>query len=138
MSLDAAILRTLAHREITEQVDLLELLRSEGLDLTLSTLSRHLKKLQVRKENGRYQLPASGGPRAATPAFTLTRVPPSLVILKTAPGFAQAIALALDGGGVPSLAGTIAGDDTVFAAAREPSLLERLEEEILERLGQGY
>ena len=138
MSLDAAILRTLAKREITEQVDLLESVRTEGFELTLSTLSRHLKKLGVRKENGRYQLPPAGARRNATPAFTVIRVPPCLVILKTAPGFAQAIALALDGGGVPSLAGTIAGDDTVFAAPRDPALLERLEEEILERLGQGF
>ena len=138
MSLDAAILRTLAKREITEQVDLLELLRGDGFDLTLSTLSRHLKKLSVRKENGRYQLPPAGARRPATPAFTVTPVPPCLVILKTAPGFAQAIALALDGGAVPSLAGTIAGDDTVFAAARDPGLLEKLEEEILERLEQGF
>jgi len=136
MNLDAAILRHLAERDIAEQGDLLERLRAEGLDLTVSTLSRHLKKLQVRKEAGRYQIP----PPQRSPAhpFTVRKVQPCLVILKTEPGFANAMALALDGGGLPSLAGTIAGDDTIFAAPLDPSLLDRLEEEILERLGRGF
>jgi transcriptional regulator of arginine metabolism len=136
MNLDTAILRHLAEQDIAEQGDLLERLRGEGFDLTVSTLSRHLKKLQVRKEAGRYQLPRSR-PAPGHP-FTLRKVPPFLVILKTEPGFANAMALALDGGGLPSLAGTIAGDDTIFAAPIDGSLLDRLEEEILERLGKGF
>ena len=136
MNLDAAILRHLAQRDIAEQAELLDLLQGEGFDLTVSTLSRHLKKLQVRKESGRYQLPRRS--RQAPPPFTVRKAPPSLVILKTDPGFAQAMALALDGGVLPSLAGTVAGDDTIFAAAVDPSRLDQLEEEILERLAQGY
>jgi transcriptional regulator of arginine metabolism len=136
MNLDAAILRHLAQRDITDQADLLELLQGEGIELTVSTLSRHLKKLRVRKEGGRYLLPPRQ--RQAPPPFTVRRAPPSLVILKTDPGFAQAMALALDGGNLPSLAGTIAGDDTIFAAASDPEHLGRLEEEILARLAQGY
>jgi len=136
MNLDTAILHHLAHRDIADQGDLLRLLRDEGFDLTVSTLSRHLKKLQVRKEAGRYQLRAPHRP--ATPHYTLRKVPPCLLILKTGPGFAQAMALALDGGGLPSLAGTIAGDDTIFAAPTDAALLDRLEAEILQRLGQGF
>jgi transcriptional regulator of arginine metabolism len=136
MNLDTAILHHLAHRDIADQGDLLRLLRDEGFDLTVSTLSRHLKKLQVRKEAGRYQVRAPHRP--TTPQYTLRKVPPCLLILKTGPGFAQAMALALDGGGLPSLAGTIAGDDTIFAAPTDAALLDRLEAEILQRLGQGF
>ena len=136
MNLDAAILRHLAQHDLAEQAELLELLQGEGFELTVSTLSRHLKKLQVRKEGGRYQLPRRQ--RQVPPPFTVRKAPPSLVILKTDPGFAQAMALALDGSSLPSLAGTVAGDDTIFAAAADPSLLDRLEGEILERLAQGY
>jgi transcriptional regulator of arginine metabolism len=136
MNLDAAILRHLALRDIAEQGDLLDLLKGEGFDLTVSTLSRHLKKLQVRKDGGRYQLPQP--PRPPGHPFSIRKVPPCLVILKTDPGFANAIALALDGGGLPSLAGTVAGDDTIFAAPTDASLLDALETEILERLGQGF
>jgi len=135
MNLDSAILQHLSQREIPEQADLLGLLRADGFDLTVSTLSRHLKKLQVHKEAGRYQL---RGLRSGAAPFTLQKVPPTLLIIKTKPGFAQAMALALDGGGLPSLAGTIAGDDTIFAAPTDTALLDRLEAEILQRLGQGF
>jgi transcriptional regulator of arginine metabolism len=136
MNLDSAILRHLTQQDIADQADLLALLQAEGYDLTVSTLSRHLKKLQVRKDSGRYQVVRPRRP--ATPAFTMRKVPPTLLILKTSPGFAQAMAVALDGGGLPSLAGTIAGDDTIFAAPTDGALLDRLEAEILERLGQGF
>ena len=136
MNLDSAILTHLSQREIPEQGDLLRLLRADGFDLTVSTLSRHLKKLQVRKEGGRYQL--RGPQRGAAPRYTLRKVPPCLVIIKTNPGFAQAMALALDGGQLPSLAGTIAGDDTIFAAPLDANLLDRLEGVILQRLGEGF
>jgi transcriptional regulator of arginine metabolism len=135
MNLDAAILRHLAQRDIAEQAELLGLLQGEGFDLTVSTLSRHLKKLQVRKESGRYQLPRRS--RQAPPPFSVRKAPPSLVILKTDPGFAQAMALALDQAGLPSLAGTIAGDDTIFLAPNDVTLLDRLELEVRERLLRG-
>ena len=135
MNLDSAILHHLNERDISDQSDLLALLRVEGFDLTISTLSRHLKKLQVRKDEGRYQ--QRGPQRPAAPRFTIRKVPPCLVILKTNPGFAQAMAFALDGGDLPSLAGTIAGDDTIFAAPTDAALLDRLEAEILQRLGEG-
>ena len=73
---------------------MLAALHGEGFDLTLSTLSRHLKKLQVRKAEGRYQRAAAG--RGAAPVFSIKRVPPCLLVLKTGPGFAQALALALE------------------------------------------
>jgi transcriptional regulator of arginine metabolism len=135
MVLDAAILRILARQEVAEQGELLVLLRQEGFDLTVSTLSRHLKRLLVRKEGGRYRLP--GPRRAPAAAFTVRKVPPCLLILKTEPGFAQAMASALDSGGLPSLAGTIGGDDTIFAVPTEAGLLDRLEQEVVERLGRG-
>jgi len=134
MNLDEAILRHLAQKAITEQGDLLGLLRVDGFDLTVSTLSRHMKKLHVRKEGGRYQ--RLGAERRGTPQFTLAKVPPCLVILKTSPGFAQVLAVALDDADLPSLGGTIAGDDTIFVAPTDASLLDQLETEILDRLGQ--
>ena len=135
MKLDEAILHHLAAQSIDDQADLLDLLRRDGFDLTLSTLSRHMKKLQVRKEEGRYR--RSALLRGSAPTFTLCKVPPCLLVLKTSPGFANAMALALDGGGLPSLAGTIAGDDTIFVAPTAGHLLDQLEAEVRERLGRG-
>lgn len=135
MNLDDAILGHLSRRDITEQQDLLALLRKDGFNLTLSTLSRHFKKLNIRKEEGRYRRSA----RTVPPhhPFTLQKVPPLLLILKTTPGFAQPMAIALDQAGLPSLAGTLAGDDTIFAAPTDAALLDRLEIEVRERLMRG-
>lgn len=135
MDLDLAILHHLAQSPVADQSDLLGRLRAEGFDLTLSTLSRHLKKLGVRKEGGHYQM--VGPQRPAPPRFTIRPVPPCLLVLRTGPGLAMAMALALDQADLPSLAGTIAGDDTIFAAPVAPDRLEQLEREILERVGQG-
>ena len=136
MNLDEAILHHLATQPIDEQAELLEMLRKQGFDLTLSTLSRHMKKLQVRKEEGRYR--RTPPPSTQAPAFTLRVVRPCLLILKTSPGFANALALMLDGAGLPSLGGTIAGDDTIFVAPTDAALLEQLEAEVRARLAQGF
>lgn len=138
MRLDDAILGLLTRQDIADQGELLSLLRADGFSLTVSTLSRHLKKLQVRKEDGRYQPASRHEPRTGTPRFTLRKVPPCLLVLRTSPGFANAMALALDGGDLPALAGTIAGDDTIFAAPIRAELLDQLEAEIVERLGRGF
>ncbi|RMG46987.1 MAG: hypothetical protein D6718_04590, partial [Acidobacteria bacterium] len=42
--------------------------------------------------------------------------PPNLIVLTTPPGEASAAALALDQLALPGIAGTLAGDDTVFVA----------------------
>jgi transcriptional regulator of arginine metabolism len=135
MNLDEAILRHLSRLDITEQGDLLALLRKEGFDLTLSTLSRHMKKLHIRKDEGRYR--REPPPAPLLHPYAIQKVPPILLILKTTPGFAQGMALALDQAGLPSLAGTLAGDDTIFAAPTDATLLDRLEREIRERLLRG-
>lgn len=128
MNLDQAILRQVAQGDIEDQSLLLDRLQGEGFDLTLSTLSRHLKKLRIRKEAGVYRRrdPA----RTGIAPYTLCKVPPCLLVLRTASGFAQAMAVALDKADLPSLAGTIAGDDTIFAAPLEGSRLDDLESEI--------
>ena len=50
----------------------------------------------------------------------------------------RAMALMLDGAGLPSLGGTIAGDDTIFVAPTDAALLDALEGEVRARLGQGF
>lgn len=133
MRLNEAILKHLDKREITDQSELLQRLHKEGFDLTLSTLSRHLKKLQVRKEDGVYR--RHDPPNLGAMSFTIRKVPPCLLVIRTGSGYAQALALALDQAEIPMLAGTVAGDDTIFAAPMDGSKLDVLEAEIKRRLG---
>ncbi len=122
MHVDELILRLLEAHPIADQTDLLARLSAEGHELTQSTLSRRLKRLGVQKVQGRYRR-VEAGPQAM-PEAELTAVPPNLLVVRTAPGFAQALGLALDREPIPGQMGTLAGDDTVFVAV----LPERLEE----------
>ena len=114
MTLDESILRLTAEREITDQSQFLDLLKRDGHRVTQPTLSRHLAKLGIQKLAGRYQrlepVPAE------LPAYAVSAAPPNLVIIKTRPGYAQALAAMLDGHAIDGVVGTLAGDDTVFIA----------------------
>ncbi len=114
MDMDALILQLLEASPVTDQGDLLVRLAGLGHELTQSTLSRRLKRLGAQKVQGRYRRlePST----QVLPEVTLVEVPPNLLVLRTAPGFAQALGLSLDADPVAGQMGTLAGDDTVFVA----------------------
>jgi transcriptional regulator of arginine metabolism len=122
MDLDALILHLLEAAPITDQGELLARLAEAGHELTQSTLSRRLKRLGVVKVQGRYR---HAEPSALLlPEASLVEVPPNLLVLRTAPGFAQALGLTVDADPVPGQMGTLAGDDTVFVAVLPERLAE--------------
>lgn len=131
MDLDEAILRQLRAGPVRNLAQLLELVRAEGLRPTLSTLSRHLKKLRVRKLDGAYRPPEPFGPLRS-----LRKVPPCLLILKTLPGQAQALAVDLDAAGLEALAGSVSGYDTIFLAPVRAAALDDLEAQVRRHLGR--
>jgi len=122
MSLDSLILRLLEDSPIADQSALLALLVDQGHALTQSTLSRRLKRLGVQKVQGRYRRVDS--PVQARPEVIITEAPPNLLVLRTSPGFAQALGFSLDSAAVPGQVGTLAGDDTVFVAVVPERLAE--------------
>lgn len=122
MDLDTLILELLDDVSIADQGELLVRLASQGQDLTQSTLSRRLKRLGVQKVHGRYRRVESL--TQSLPEVTLVDVPPNLLVLRTAPGFAQALGLSLDADPPPGQMGTLAGDDTVFVAVLPERLAE--------------
>lgn len=120
MDLDEAILRLINKGDVGDQTTLLERLRANGYDITQPTLSRRLKRLNIRKQRGRYCYVER--PNVTAPDFRLIAVSPNLVVLRTHPGFAQALAVKLDSENVAGVAGTIAGDDTVLIMTLEEDL----------------
>lgn len=134
-SVDQAILHLLERHAVADQDLLLRLLARQGHALTQSTLSRHLKKLQVVKVDGVYR--RAERPAPALPRFTLAEAPPNLLVLRTEPGFASALALKLDASGLPGFVGTIAGDDTVFIAVDGPGHLKPVHEAVRRLLAEG-
>ncbi len=122
MDLDTLILQLLEGTPIADQGDLQTLLAAQGHDLTQSTLSRRLKRLGVQKVHGRYRRVESSA--QMMPEVTVTEVPPNLLVLRTAPGFAQALGLSVDADPVEGQMGTLAGDDTVFVAVLPERMAE--------------
>lgn len=117
-----AILRLVGSRTIRNQADLAGLLAAEGLHATQATLSRDLRELGVVKGGDGYALP---GPvvlddltRACQEWLLTAESVAHQVVLRTPPGGAQPMAIALDAAGESGVAGTIAGDDTVLVVCR--------------------
>ena len=126
-----AILRLVRERELSTQSDVVEALREEGLDAVQATVSRDIAQLglvKVRNPGGKlvYAMPGAADlDRLSELTSALRRwavgleVSGNLVILKTPSGYANALARAIDVADLSEIAGCIAGDDTIFLAARE-------------------
>jgi transcriptional regulator of arginine metabolism len=129
-----AIRQLVEHEPVHSQEALRKRLRTMGFDVTQATLSRDIKELGLvkRASDGAYQIAgdatqAANSPAAAAVAlsralaeFLLTiDVAQQLVVLKTGPGQAQLLAIAVDRAQLPDVVGTIAGDDTVLVICRD-------------------
>ena len=126
-----AILRLVAERALSTQGDVVEALRSEGVDAVQATVSRDIAQLglvKVRNESGKlvYAHPgASDLDRLGELTTALRRwvvaleTAGGLVVVRTPPGAANALGIAFDEAALPEIAGCIAGDDTIFVAPRE-------------------
>jgi transcriptional regulator of arginine metabolism len=126
-----AILRLVQERPLSTQAEVADALRRLGIPTVQATVSRDIAQLglvKVRNEEGQlvYSLPGAADlDRLEALGAALRRWAVSvvatgnLVVLKTPPGYASALARALDEAQLPDVCGTVAGDDTVFAAVRE-------------------
>lgn len=128
-----AIRAILRRSPVRRQEDLVGRLAQAGFEATQSSVSRDLRELGVVKAAGRYVVPAAdaAGPRAdvAEVVHLLRDVRPAgphLTVVLTRTGAAPTVGLALDGAGWPEIVGTLAGDDTVFAATAGPRDQSRL------------
>jgi transcriptional regulator of arginine metabolism len=118
------IVKLIASEAITSQDDLRRRLAHMKLRVTQATLSRDISELRLVKTPEGYKPQEPVGEEAAGALAPLARavreylldVRPAdnLLVLKTPPGGAQALALAVDGERLRGVAGTVAGDDTVL------------------------
>lgn len=121
------ILELISTRALHTQEEVAEALTAEGWPVTQSSVSRDITALRLVKVNGVYRRPVVVARPADDPdqrriAEALIGVEPageSLVVLRTPPGEAGRVAVALDRLAWPGIIGTIAGDDTIFAAVRD-------------------
>src|SRR3954469_23798936 len=131
-SRQSVILELVASLDVTSQEQLRELLRARGIETTQATLSRDVRDLGLVKAaaDGAYRLasrrsagtdPEAAAKRAIDEYLRSFEQVEQLLVLKTDPGQAQALAIALDRSGLPDVVGTIAGDDTILVICRSAS-----------------
>ena len=141
-----AVARIIRSRRIGTQEELLSALAAAGFRATQATLSRDLARLGARRvsrpEGGTvYELSDGaaagvgnglGALRGLVADITANA---SLVVIRTHPGSAPAIARAIDLAEIREVLGTIAGDDTIFVAPAGDLRPRRLAARLADLLG---
>lgn len=128
----------IANQDIETQDELVEELRRAGYHVTQATVSRdikelHLVKVATNKGIYKYSLPAD---QRFNPSQKLKRLlqdsfvgiehSGNLIVLKTLPGNAHAVASLLDHLEWKETIGTIAGDDTILIICREQTNINEI------------
>lgn len=126
--------RLIAERAIGTQDELVRAFLDEGIAVTQATISRDLRELGITKiatDPPRFALPEVRGEqtddrlndrlmRVFAEAVTGSAPAMNLLVIHTLPGMASATGSALDAMGLPDVAGTVCGDDTIFVACTDP------------------
>jgi transcriptional regulator of arginine metabolism len=125
----AAVVELVEREAITSQEQLREKLRERGIEATQATLSRDIRELGLVKRaiDGAYRRSAAestaavgeGALRRAVEEYLRTlETIEQMLVLRTDPGQAQPLAIAIDRARLAEIAGTIGGDDTILVICR--------------------
>jgi transcriptional regulator of arginine metabolism len=109
-------------RRITTQQKLLDLLQRAGVPATQSSVSRDLEELGIVKHRGFYRLPQPPDGASASGLLSLIPACDCMLVARCEPGLASSVAVEIDRARIPEIAGTVAGDDTIFVALVKPNL----------------
>jgi transcriptional regulator of arginine metabolism len=143
------IFELVRERAISTQSELADALRQDGFDVVQTTVSRDVHELglvKVRAPSGRlvYAAPGAGDAdrlraiAAAMRRYALNvEAAGNLVVVTTPSGYANALAQAIDEGAHPGIAGTLAGDNAIFVAARDGTSASSLRDELAGHLVEG-
>lgn len=112
------LLSLISAKPFSTQAELRDSLELAGVPATQSSLSRDLEELGIVKHRGHYTVPRSNG-AAGRGLLSLDLSGENLVIARTEPGLASAVAVEIDGAAISEIAGTLAGEDTIFIAVRD-------------------
>ena len=120
------IVGPLGAEEVETQDHLRRMLARRGIHVTQATVSRDIEELGMVKTRTGYRLPGVGAEPMAAHQPTLAvvlkeflteaRQAANMVVVKTRPGNAHSVAVALDANPWEEVVGTVAGDDTIFIA----------------------
>lgn len=136
----------IGNNEIETQDELVDRLRDAGYNVTQATVSRDIKELHLVKvpmTDGRYKysLPADQKfnplqkiKRVLVDSFVAIDCADNLVVMKTMPGNANAIAVLIDNLQWQEVMGTICGDDTILIICRSKDNSKEVVQRFLDML----
>lgn len=136
----AKILEIIENYDIETQDELVAKLKEHGMDVTQATVSRDIKELRLVKVTSadgksRYKAMNNDSGVISDKLLTILRegyvssdYANNILVVKTLPGMAQAVASAIDSLGWPEIIGTIAGDDTIMIVTRAERIAEEMQE----------
>lgn len=141
-----AMVSIIKSKEISTQEELLNELEGQGISCTQATLSRNLRQLRVARitsTDGRLVYSINEGDELPLLEGKTSRIfdtvkgynwAKGMIVIRTYPGFAGAIALAIDRAALDEVAGTIAGDDTILVIPNDGFSFDEIIESLRETL----
>ena len=142
------MLELISRYEIDTQDELIARLRECGFDVTQATISRDIRELKIAKMmtgkgTYRYVLPKQSA-SGSTPKFSTALIDSivsvesacTIVVIKTYPGLANAVAVGIDNMNFSQILGCVAGDDTIMIATRDYDSAETISRRMHELLKQ--
>ena len=139
------ILEIIAEGEVDTQEMLLEKLKEKGIISTQATVSRDIRELGLVKatlskgkralvqssvQSARKTTGTTSYERMLRDAIVSFEAAGNLIVIKTVAGTAMAVGAAIDHIEIEGIAGCIAGDDTLFAAVRNNTMVESVMAEL--------
>lgn len=144
LSRHGVILELVKQGPVASQDDLRRELGKRGFQVTQATLSRDIHQLGLVKMPQGYTTPQNGAAAPQPSAYGLERLfrdfvrevreAQNLLVVKTAVGSAQPVAVAWDAQAWPNVLGTIAGDDTILVICPSRTMARQVAIQIRELL----
>ena len=134
------ILQIVRTGNITTQEELAHALRERGVEATQVTLSRDIRELGLVKAAGGYralvaQVSSDDLATVAGEFVRDVRIAQNQIILRTSPGHASSVAVALDNANWTEVVGTLAGDDTVLVICPDSAVAGQVRGRLMAMLG---
>ena len=137
------IIEIINNNVVETQEQLVALLCEAGYDVTQATISRDIRQMKLTKmvlEDGRQKYVYTNADpmvmhdkyvNVLKAGYVHIDVAENLLVIKTVPGMAMALATAIDALDVPEVVGCIAGDDTIFVAIKSKDEAQELKDKFL-------
>jgi transcriptional regulator of arginine metabolism len=112
-----AILELINRVPAHTQHEIAAALSKRGMHATQATISRDIQELGLVRSGNGYRSSAA----LLRELVLSVEVVEPMAVVKTPPGTANMVARRIDEAGLPGIAGTVAGDDTIFVVLRKPN-----------------